>query len=178
MTEEWREAPGYPSYEVSSHGNVRRSTPYFVSMGRKNLKSCPGTGGYLFVSLSEENTKTTVRIHHLVCMAFNGPRPSPSHDAAHGNGINTDNRSDNLSWKTKVENQADRKPHGTYLCGEMVNFAKLTEAQVSIVKAKLKKGWSWKTLAEQLDVHPTTIYCIKRGKTWKHVQPSTTETDK
>jgi hypothetical protein len=55
----------------------------------------------------------TLAVHVVVCTAFHGSRPSPVHQAAHRNGVPTDNRAANIRWATPKENQADRERHGT-----------------------------------------------------------------
>lgn len=49
----------------------------------------------------------------------------------------------------------------------------LTEADVQKIKRMLiAKELSAVKIAKQFGVHPTTINCIKYGKTWKHVEPA------
>lgn len=47
----------------------------------------------------------------------------------------------------------------------------LTAEQVAHIKGALQRGQSALSMARAYDVHPTTINCIKWGKTWKHVEP-------
>ena len=49
--------------------------------------------------------RKTYRVHQLVCEAFHGPRPSPSHIVLHLNEEASDNRPENLRWGTRKENQ-------------------------------------------------------------------------
>jgi hypothetical protein len=48
-----------------------------------------------------------------VLEAFVGPAPSRRHEAAHKDGRKENNRLDNLEWKLKEHNEADKKLHGT-----------------------------------------------------------------
>lgn len=49
----------------------------------------------------------------------------------------------------------------------------LTEADVREIKRILiSKELSAVKIAKRYGVHPTTINCIKYGKTWKHVEPA------
>jgi hypothetical protein len=63
---------------------------------RGSLKST----GYRYVHINYKH----FRIHRLICEAFNGPPPTPSHVVNHKNGIKDDNRPNNLEWMTIGEN--------------------------------------------------------------------------
>lgn len=54
-----------------------------------------------------------VRINRIICSLFHGEPPTKHHQAAHNNGIKTDNRAENLRWATVSENATDRTHHGT-----------------------------------------------------------------
>jgi hypothetical protein len=69
--------------------------------------------GYLVVALGHRGT---IYVHHLVLLAFVGPRPA-GRQAAHGDGHRTNNLLSNLRWATPKENTADRYRHGTVLFG-------------------------------------------------------------
>ena len=74
----------------------------------------PGRSGYWVINL-RVNGKVRCRcVSELVLTTFVGPRPSPTHDAAHLNGDRNVNRLDNLSWATKKENAAHKRLHGTH----------------------------------------------------------------
>jgi hypothetical protein len=47
-----------------------------------------------------------------VCEAFHGAKPFPEAHAAHENDVFTDNREENLSWKTRAENVVDAMRNG------------------------------------------------------------------
>ena len=115
----WLPAPGAPGYEVSSDGRVR-SVPRLITY-RDNRKPKWHEGcerktflvkGYLHVTLNVHRRKKNFYVHLLVCEAFHGQRPSPSHEARHLNGIEIDNNAENLMWGTKSENAQDTLRHG------------------------------------------------------------------
>lgn len=70
---------------------------------------------------------------------------------------------------THRENMLDRSTRGRQTRGERVNTAKLTEAQVLDIRSSTRLGTE---LARQYGVCPTQISCIRLGKTWKHLLPS------
>lgn len=103
--------------------------------------------------------------HRFMCELVNGPAPA-GHEAAHscGNGHRGCITPKHLSWKTPVENQADRKVHGTAKKPGSARY-KLTAEQVAEIRAL--KGT--KTHAEIAAVYGCTrenIGAILRGKNW------------
>lgn len=98
--ERWLPTRLDPRYEVSSEGRVRRA-------GRV-LKPTLSDSGYARV-----RTPRVLLVHKAVLEAFVGPAPSRRHQAAHASGDKGDNRLDNLEWKLKEHNEADKKAHGT-----------------------------------------------------------------
>lgn len=128
MTEEWREVPSFPGYYASSLGRIR---------GRRGHVLSPSTSnGYLRVKPLREGRIFLKGVHQLVCEAFHGVAPSPKHQAAHGNGVRHDNRSDNLRWATYRENRDDMRIHGTQQIGEKHPRAGLTQAQADEIRAR------------------------------------------
>ena len=121
MIEEWKAIPscdGY--YDASSLGNIRRSgkpLPSGKLIRQRVLKCGLDAHGYRQVVLSINTRLRTSKVSVLVCEAFHGPRPLGL-VAAHGNGIKTDDRAENLRWATRQENEADKKLHGTVATGE------------------------------------------------------------
>lgn len=111
--EEWRPAPGWSAYEVSSRGRVR-SVDRVLADGRgaggKLLKRFRNKHGYLFVTLSDGSRRQDVHVARLVLFAFVGWPPAGT-EACHRNGRRWDCRRANLYWGTKPENRADRERH-------------------------------------------------------------------
>ncbi len=118
--EVWRAIPGYEGYEVSDHGNVR-SLDRYVSRPNNGRSLRRGVAlspqidrkGYVWVRLSRQLQSRPVRVHRLVLLAFVGPCP-PDMEACHDDGVNANNRLDNLRWDTKLANAQDRRRHGQY----------------------------------------------------------------
>jgi hypothetical protein len=147
---EWRESPSFTGYLVSDDGRV---------IGRKGheLGQWPDGEGYLLVKVAGRK----LGVHQLVCEAFHGPKPTPKHEVAHGDGHPTHNRSDNLRWATSAENKADSMLHGTFASGEAHGKAKLTWAQVREIRFMHEWGGiSQRELGARYGVHPTTIGLI------------------
>lgn len=97
-----------------------------------------------------------VGAHVVVCEAWHGPRPAGM-QVAHGNGVRTDNRPENLSWKVPVGNAADRLRHGTH-------GHRLTRDQVAAIRAS---DGTRNELAIRYGVTPGTISHVRTGHTWR-----------
>jgi hypothetical protein len=144
----WLPIPGFPGYEVSDDGQVRslprlslvtpsHQKPHELPVPGKILAQTMGTRRYLQVGLQRNGKRVIRPVHKLVCEAFHGPKPSPQelYTVAHGNGINTDNRADNLSWKTWAEQAADRDKHGKTAIGLHNTKAKLSFEEVGEIRS-------------------------------------------
>lgn len=180
MTEEWRAIPEFPTYAVSNLGRVMRVQRSLRGpLSNKPLKPwcCPKGYGMVVLYSAGRNPR---RVHRLVCEAFHGPPPGPDYQAAHEDGNTSNNRADNLSWKTPVENEADKIRHGTALAGARALVAagalafrgeqnaqsKLTD---DAVRAILADPRSHGKIAADYGVSGHAIWSIKAGKTWRHV---------
>jgi hypothetical protein len=169
--EEWRPVPGFTAYEVSSLGRVRRATPSRTSAAGRIFKPHPDDKGYPCVGLRvSEGVRKKKRVHSLVCEAFHGSRPSPSHEVAHNNGVRADVRASNLRWDTHAGNLADMVAHSTSPRGERQGAAKLTESIVRELRARRAKGEAIALLSREFGVHWVTVYDAVTGRRWKHVR--------
>lgn len=179
----WAEAAGIPGYLISTLGRVRsvdrtqvqirRGKPVTLQLRGRELRPAKLKSRYLIVNMGIGHR--AILIHSLLLSTFVGPRPSPAHEAAHGDGIRDRNHLSNLRWATKKDNADDRKRHGTHRVGEQVTGAKLTWEQVDQLRAAGPL-----TLAEreefsgQFGVSETTIRNAAAGKSWA-VRPLMTE---
>jgi hypothetical protein len=133
----------------------------------------PGTPGgrrpdahYRYVVLSRpcdvDQKRRHTSIHLLVLEAFVGARP-PGMEGCHNDGNPANNRLDNLRWGTLSSNRIDMLKHGT------AGSAKLVEADIPAIWARLVAGESVPSIARTYGVGGGTIFSIKHGKTWRHV---------
>lgn len=166
MMEEWRTSIRCDAYEVSSLGRVKRVKP-----GKRtrigNIIRIEAKTKYRTVTMVSDGVRVYAQVHVLVCEAFHGPRPSPTHQVAHLNGDRHDNRADNLCWATAAENHSHKILHGTTRRGESGTGAKLTAAQVSEIRNSFRDGKTkYVNLAQAYGVHQTTIKRILTNQTW------------
>lgn len=157
--ERWSQT-GVGEYEVSDMGRVRR--------GSRILKPHP-RGGYLRAHLSVGGISRHVGVHQLVARAFLGP-PAEGHQVAHANGVRSDNRLLNLSYKTPAENEADKIGHGTSQHGERNHWARLTETRVLEIRRRVNAGELQKDLAAEFGVSKMAVSQAYRGKRWGGVK--------
>jgi hypothetical protein len=116
----WADVYGYPNYEVSELGLVKRKSHVVFDsrygerhLPERFLKLMKSKDGYLQVKLPNR----VFFVHVLVLEAFVSPRPEGMY-CCHNNGIPDDNRLFNLRWDTPKNNVHDRRFHGTYQYGE------------------------------------------------------------
>lgn len=166
-SEEWRAVAGYPKYEVSNLGRVRslffrdkrRAHPYVLAQTKNPLH------GYMMVSLGAAK-KTSV--HALVCGAFSGPCPT-GHECAHDDGVRSNNRADNLAWKTQAQNRDDKLRHGTWANGERIAQHKLTAKQVIEIRGRDPATFNMHHVAVEFGVSVPTIHRVWHRHTWRHL---------
>jgi DNA-binding XRE family transcriptional regulator len=169
--EEWRAVVGYEGlYEVSSLGRVRsldrvierRSGP--ARYKGRVLSQGLDQAGYPLIVLSRCGVQITQKVHTLVCTAFHGARPNGK-EAAHGDGKPGNAGAGNLRWATPVENNADKRLHGTHREGEAHAAHILSEDQVREIRHA--NGPTHQELADQYGISQSQISQIRSGKAWK-----------
>jgi hypothetical protein len=102
---EIKPVPSVPGLFARSDGCIK--IPEFGNRKTRFIKGC--------ITRSSKNAKHKYRkvynrtlgnlkVHQLVCEAFNGPKPSSQHVVSHLNEDPLDNRPENLTWATQKEN--------------------------------------------------------------------------
>lgn len=181
MDEQWKDIPGFEGrYQVSDLGRVRSldRQVWMPARHRANGKIYPegfrfqagrvlspgvNAGGYLRVVV--EGTQPSV--HVLVLTVFECARPEGM-CAAHNDGNPANNALSNLRWTTPSDNNLDKHDHGTMLCGERNNRARLTEADVRRIR-EIGATMKQRDLAKLFGVGQCAIWNVLRRKTWGHV---------
>jgi hypothetical protein len=153
--------PSYPGYLAGSDGSIIGKRGFFLSQART-------PGGYLCFRFSRPGyTPVTVSSHVGICEAFHGIRP-PGMEVAHENGIKTDNRADNLSWKTPAQNTQDKIRHGTHVSGIEHYACRLTDDQVRDIRTSADNAV---ILAKRYAMSPAYVRHVRAGRARKNVTP-------
>ncbi len=164
--EEWRALNWLVGYEISESGLLRR-----VSVRQKR----PGSlvrghlvrGYHLYRVTDGKGGIRRLLAHRLVCEAWHGKPDLLRREAAHWDGVRTNNHYSNLRWASPAENNADRRRHGTQ-AGELQSRAILKWETVRRIRAGYSGKWGEITaLARQHGVKKETMRELIRGRTWK-----------
>ena len=164
---EWRAVSGFPAYEVSSEGGVRRAD----TVGELAPYRTPK--GYLRVDLHRDGEKKTRPVHQLVVEAFIGPRRGLQ--VNHKDADKSNNRVENLELVTPRENARHASRLGLFPKerpthrGERHGGSKLTAPQVRDIRRLHAGGRSQRSLAREYGVHPQNVNLIVRRKAWRHI---------
>lgn len=168
LAEEWRQVEGYPNYHVSSYGAVQ---------GPRALLRPTVFLGYQIVSLVRDGKTKNYKVHRLVAEAFLGLPPFEGAMVAHNDGNRSNNNISNLRWASALENQKDRRRHGTWRRGSEISWSKLKEDDIPIIRERIKRGEKYDDIGLDYGVSKHTIHRIKKGDVWKHVSGAAWGTD-
>ena len=171
--EQWKDVPGYEGlYQASTAGCIRSLTKRSTSC-RGTLKTSVRPDGYMNVSLFDhDGSPTSFTAHKVILITFRGPRPAGC-QAAHLNGVRSDNRLDNLIWATVKENHSHKRAHGTDSSGERNPQAVLTESAVAEIRQAYRpysRTHGTTALAQLYGVTPNTIWTVVKRKSWNHIR--------
>lgn len=107
----WKEIKGFPFYEVSTKGRIKRIVheKYYYKDGtirfysEKLMTLTKDSKGYLTVGLYANGKRFTLRVNRLVAIAFI-PNPLNLPDVNHLNENKADNSVENLAWASSKFN--------------------------------------------------------------------------
>lgn len=165
--EEWRSIVGFPDYQISDLGRVRRITSRTCAKAGTILKT-PLRNGYPCVDLCNEKGRRTFHIHTIVARAFLPEIPGKE-VTNHINADRTDNRLVNLERCSQSENVLHAYRMGLRNCnGEGNGHAKLTWGAVEEIRriASRPNRPSYAAIGKHFGVTDSTIRGIVSGKRW------------
>lgn len=163
--ENWTQVPGCPRYQVSDRGRVTSDRLGVM----REIARTPDKNGYLSVKFSTAGGQKTWRLARLVWVAFGGDIP-PNIQVNHIDGVKTNNALTNLELVTAAENQRHAFRIGLRSNkGSKHSKAKLNEAAVRLIRARLQRGETPRSIANDYSVSAAAIKNIRSGHCWSHV---------
>lgn len=171
--------PGFPGYRVGTDGSIWSRWVSYPGGSRmanrwRRMKATVKKGrsagrAYRYLNLCRDGKSRTFNLHCLVLLAFVGPCPA-SMECRHADGDPGNNRLDNLSWGTPEQNRDDCRRHGRYQRGNDHSQAKLTEADVRLIRSRYAAGGvTLRELADDFDVSLANIQAIVTRRSWQHI---------
>lgn len=102
MLDIWKDISGYPNYQVSESGQVRRNKNGLIKLLKPQITS----KGYARITLHNRILKGKhKKVHRLVAVAFLGDPPDDKRNHVnHKDGVKLNNHYTNLEWVTLKEN--------------------------------------------------------------------------
>ena len=129
--------------------------------------------GYRQITYSRANEKfAVIYVHRLVCFHFHGAPPNGKNQVRHLDGCPSNNHPHNLARGDGVEQNADRRRHGTGNAGRPKRPRKLSDEQIIEMRAKRALGASCKALAFEYGVHPGFVSAVCTGSQRRSVSCS------
>ena len=162
-----KEVPRFPGYFASRDGRVRSTRQ------RKDgrwLKPIPHASGYLILRLMQSRVARWRKLHQVICETFHGPKPVGKTQVRHVDGNQLNNRASNLRWGTSLEDAADRRRHGTLTQGERCHSARLTEAEVLMIREQLDAGDRVCDVCRETGMSRGAISKIRDRRSWRHLK--------
>jgi len=121
-------------------------------------------GGYGLTTLTPCTGATGA--HVAACVLTRGPRPTPSHQAAHSCGNQSCVNPRHLRWATAKQNEADKKFHGTQQAGEKHYRSQITNAEALSIAGDTR---AYKEIAAATGASLSVVKQIKSGSNWSSI---------
>lgn len=191
--EEWRPFRD-GTYDVSSHGRIRRAKPGIATFVGRPVQPVASGTGYAQVHLSRQR----FYVHRVVAETFLGPCPD-GHLVNHKDANKTNNALSNLEYVTARQNVQhalatvkrrrgptkpkpplkgpqrgddhwSRRTPGRVARGERMGASKLTADIVVAIRTRVAAGEKQCDLAREFEISVAQTSRIVRGTRWAHVE--------
>lgn len=125
------------------------------------LSSDVGEQGHRRVTLYRDGASTRELVHRLVLTAFARPAVA-GEQGRHLDSDPSNNVISNLAWGSQSDNWGERVRHG-----HQRSYAKLTESDVAVIRARSAAGESASGIAKDYPVTDTQIRNVVTGHQWR-----------
>lgn len=152
------------NYLVGDKGTVKNK------LTRKKLKHHPH-GTYVSVNLVVNGKHRSMLLHRLVAIAFI-PNPDNKPTVNHKDGTpegKWNNRSSNLEWATKSEQNIHAYNTGLRRMGESNPITVFTDEDAHIVCIKLSEGYDVQDIVHEYGFERSFVDRIRKGEIWKNI---------
>ena len=122
-----------------------------------------------YVWYTDYRTGKTTKLHRVIYELHNGPIPKGMFVCHTCDNPSCCNPS-HLFLGTPKDNSDDKVNKGRQTKGEDIHSSKFTEDEIIEIRSRLQNEGTRK-LAKEFGVSRTTMKCIKKRKTWGHVEP-------
>lgn len=168
----YKDIDGFPGYRVGDDGSVwsRRLPIRGGRMGSEwhRLNPVPRRR-YLRAGLWQNSKLHWVSVHKLVLEAFVGPCPDGMEGCHFPDPDRTNNAVSNLRWDTPAGNTADSMELDRIVKGSDHKDAKITEADVPVIRGLVAGGMSRRAVAKRYGLSNVCVNAIVNRTSWKHV---------
>ena len=159
------------AYQISNYGRIKS---IHKETGKETLLKGNLTRNLRTINLKlKDKQYQSVYIHRFVAEHFLH-KPSEAHDyIIHLDKDRLNNFFKNLKWATKEEWMQHHEEMGTFKLEnkKRAKTIKMTETKVAILKQRLKKGKTKRSiLARDFNITETQLRRIERGENWGHVK--------
>jgi hypothetical protein len=140
-SERWKAVPGFPYYEVSTIGRVRR-----ISSGR--ILTVTKNTGQVCLGLGEANKRLTISPANLMLRAFKRA-PKKGEIARHLDDDRNNNKLSNLAWGTHDDNMKDAIRNGSLGPGSIASMLSSVRMQRRWDSGEMQK-LDWGAVSEKV----------------------------
>ncbi|WP_430229315.1 HNH endonuclease signature motif containing protein [Paraburkholderia tropica] len=161
----FRTIPGWPEYECSDRGDIRRLHAACGATVGKYLKWQIMNIGYAKVSLCRDAKRKEYLVHRLVVMTFIGDIP-PGMDVCHFDGNKLNNALSNLRIDTRKGNCSDNIRLGRTPRGQKCGSNKYDAAFILRVRELSANGVRDCDIAREMNITPQYVNNIIKKRVW------------
>lgn len=165
MTAIFKPVAGWPEYEISEFGEIKRTQAGIGTKVGKVLKWTVMTNGYAKVSLCRNSKRAEYLVHRLVALTFIGAIPKDK-EVCHYDGNKLNNSLSNLRIDGRLGNMADQIRHGKTPRGQRCGSNKYTPEQILKARELRASGMRNMDVAAALGMRPQHVTNIVARRIW------------